>query len=214
MKIIDISYTISSKLAGFPMEPQAIFSTICDIKNDCPVKVSKISLSSHAGTHVDAPAHYLESGLTIDQLPLQTFIGPCVVIDVSSLSNARPLESITSDLIKDLKLAPRVLFKTGSTDLSQGFPENFPYITNECLKYLASHKTVLIGVDTPSIDHCASKDLPAHHLCSQYNIQILENLNLSKVSSGLYMLVALPLKLEGLDASPVRAILIPKGERI
>lgn len=212
MNIIDISYTISPKLSGFPAEPRTMFSTFCDIKNDCPVKVSEISFSTHIGTHIDSPSHYIQNGLTIDQLPLQACVGPCIVIDLKLFAKQNPLKSITSDSINTLKLAPRVLFKTESTDLTQGFPETFPYLANECIEYLASHNTVLIGLDTPSIDHYDSKDLPAHHLCSQYNIQILENLNLSKVSPGYYTLIALPLKLEGLDASPVRAILIQKED--
>jgi len=209
MNIIDISYTISSKLYGHALDPKTEFQTVCDIGKDCPFKVSEMSLSSHIGTHIDAPAHYIENGLTVDQLPLEAFFGPCIVVDLT-LQKQEPLKLITSDDIKDLKLAPRVLFKTGSTNLCKDFPDHFPYIANECVEYLAAHKTLLIGVDTPSIDHSTSKDLSAHHLCFQYDIRILEGLDLSKVDSGLYTLIALPLKLEGLDASPVRAALIRK----
>lgn len=211
MNIIDISYTITPKLCGFPADPGTKFTTVCDIKNGCPVKVSEIKFSSHVGTHIDAPAHYIKNGLTVDQLPLEAFLGPCIVVDIEK---QMPLRSITSDHIKHLELAPRVLFKTGCTDLFQRFPDDFPYIANECVEYLAAYKTLLIGVDTPSVDHSTSKDLPVHHLCSEHNIRILENLDLSKVAPGLYTLIALPLKLEGLDASPVRAILVQKEGKI
>lgn len=102
----------------------------------------------------------------------------------------------------------RILFKTGSTNLYDQFPQDFPSITAECIEYLAKLNVILLGVDTPSIDSAASKDLPAHHACHKYGLHIIEGLDLTEVQPGLYTLVALPLKLEGLDASPVRAILI------
>jgi arylformamidase len=211
--IIDISYVISSQIHGFMSEPKTKFTNICCIEKTCPVNVSQVSFSTHVGTHIDAPSHYIKNAVTIDQLPLEVFIGSCMVIEVEEHIH------ITKEYVehkmklnnkfKDKVFPTRILFKTASTNLYNNFPKKFPTLTPESIKYLSiNHKVVLIGIDTPSIDPIDSKNLPAHHACYEYGINIIEGLNLSEVDSGLYTLVALPLRLEGLDASPVRAVLI------
>lgn len=205
MKIFDISYGISPKLHGFPDDPQTKFNTVCDIKDNCPVRVTEIICSSHVGTHADAPGHFIKNGKTIDQLDLAIFYGPCIVVDIQKENSKK---YITSDDLKNLSLKPRVLFKTGSNDLNKEFSKDFYYIDPECLHYLANQKVCLIGIDTPSVDSIDSKDLLAHHACFKEGITLLENLNLANVIPGFYTLVAFPLKFEGLDASPVRAVLI------
>jgi arylformamidase len=201
MKIIDISHALSETICRFPIEPIPEFTTICDIDKNCPIQVSKITLSTHAGTHVDAPRHYHKKGIPIDKLPLEPFIGTCVVIDVSHIESC----SLEVSDIEHLELRPRVLFKTNSSAM-----QHLP-LSTACVNYLGEREVVLIGTDTISIDAMTSKDLPAHHACYAYSIQIMEHLKLSAVSHGFYTLIGLPLKLTGLDASPVRAVLLPEG---
>lgn len=201
MKIIDITHTLSETTCGFPIEPTPEFTTICDIDKNCPVQVSKITLSTHAGTHVDAPRHYHKEGISIDKLPLESFIGACVVIDVSHIESS----SLEVRDIEHRELRPRVLFKTHSSAMQHLL------LSKACVNYLGEREVILIGTDTISIDAMTSKDLPAHHACYTYSIQIMEYLNLNTVSPGFYTLIGLPLKLAGLDASPVRAVLLPEG---
>ncbi|MDP3706164.1 MAG: cyclase family protein [Legionellaceae bacterium] len=201
MKIIDITHDLSETTCGFPIEPTPEFTTICDIDKNCPVQVNKIILSTHAGTHVDAPRHYHKEGISIDKLPLEPFIGACIVIDVSHIESYY-LE--VSD-IEHLELRPRVLFKTNSSAMQH------LSLSKACVNYLGEREVILIGTDTISIDAMTSKDLPAHHACHAYSIQIMEFLKLSTVSPGFYTLIGFPLKLTGLDASPVRAVLLPEG---
>ena len=97
---------------------------IIDISHDCPVRVSQISLSSHTATHVDAPSHYDKTGMSIDKLALDTFIGSCVVIDVMHVEDC-----FTVAHLKDISLMPRVLFKTKSNHLE------FTAIARDCVTY-------------------------------------------------------------------------------
>lgn len=201
MNIIDISHTLSETTAGFPMEAATEFTTICQIDESCPIQVSKMTLSSHAGTHIDAPCHYQKGHMSIEKLPLAPFIGACLVIDVRHIKTT----ILQVSHIKHLALKPRVLFKTQSST-----PKHVS-ISKKCIHFLGKQGVTLIGIDTLSIDPLSSKTLPAHRASAEANIQIMENINLNDVPAGSYTLVGLPLKLKGLDASPIRAILLPEG---
>jgi arylformamidase len=197
MKIIDISHDIAESTKGFPSEPLTTFRLACDISDDTPVRVSAISLSSHAATHVDAPSHYDKEGLTIEQLALNPFVGSCVVIDLMHVTDC-----IVAEDLARFCLQARVLCKVKSERL------DFISISSDCIAYLAEKGVILLGTTAISIDKVNSKTLPAHHACYQHGIQIVEYLNLDAVNPGVYTFIGLPLKLVGLDASPVRAVLI------
>lgn len=199
MQIIDISHTISPELEIFPADPITEFTISCTINDSCPVEVTQIQLSSHVGTHIDAPSHYIKKGKTIDQLSLEPFIGRCNVIDLSFLD----IDLIEVHHLKDIHLQPRVLFKTKLRKR-----EESTAISKECIVYLATHNVILVGINSLSIDPFFSKSLDAHHTCFQKNIQIVENLCLNDVKGGVYTFIGLPLKFKKLDASPIRAVLI------
>ncbi len=165
--------------------------------------VGSLQLSTHSGTHVDAPFHFEQSGKTITEVDLNIYIGPARVIDMTGK------EIITVEEIDMLQLegVKRILFKTMGWKNPAEFPQCFPYIEPDAVPLLASRGVCLVGVDVPSVDPYESEELPAHHSLNQHGIYILESLLLDSVEPGDYELIALPLPLENGDGSPVRAIL-------
>lgn len=165
--------------------------------------VSAFTSTTHLGSHADAPFHTEPDGVSIDRLPLAHFLGPCRVLEVPPVDLLRT-EHLPPSGADD---PPRLLLKTGSVRDRGRFPERFTALSPECASELASRRLLLVGLDTPSVDPHGSEDLPAHHALAGAGIAILEGLVLDAVPPGLYELIALPLKLAGLDASPVRAVL-------
>jgi arylformamidase len=176
------------------------------------VNVGAIKMSLHNGTHADAPFHFQKEGTTIDRLSVDTFIGPALVADLSPKFSGEAesgeisihdLEPCTKDLIE----APRLLLKTGSWRDSTVFPTRIPVLAKEVSTWLKARGVVLLGVDLPSVDAIDAKDLSNHHALAEAGIAIVESLDLAEIKAGRYNFAALPLKIIGADAAPVRAIL-------
>ena len=167
------------------------------------VNVSAVTTTSHLGSHADAPFHTEPRGEGISDVPLERYLGPCRVVKVPSLPLVEPrhLDGI------DLTSPRRLLLKTESVRDRKTFPERFTALSPELAALLGERGVLLIGLDTPSVDPFDSKTLDAHHLLAHGGVAILEGLVLDGVPEGVYELIALPLKLAGLDASPVRAVL-------
>jgi arylformamidase len=168
--------------------------------------VSSIQTTLHVGAHADAPNHFARGGLGIDRVPLEVYRGPCEVLEVhlspGSTIHPRDLERTPS--------APRLLFKTGSFPDPERFDAEFVALSPELIIWAEALGVLLIGIDTPSVDPFSSKTLPSHHATrTGRGVAILEGLDLSQVRPGHYELIALPLRIEGADASPVRATLWP-----
>ena len=174
------------------------------LSSDCPVNVSRFSLSTHTGTHADAPFHYDATGLPIGEVELEPYIGPCRVIDLHSADGPVTRDQLAPH-INDVP--PRVLIRTYLNAPQVKWDDDFRSIAVESIELLAAHGVKLVGVDTPSLDPQLSKNMDAHHAVRRHRMAILEGLVLDRVSAGDYELIALPLKLATLDASPVRAIL-------
>ncbi len=202
--LIDISRAYSPGAAVFPIDTPYSEEFVARIGPGCPVNVSRITMSVHCGTHADAPYHYDEQGARIGALDLHVFMGPARVIDAQA---AGPL-CLPQDIKPFLKdCPPRVLLRLFAGQDSKVWGDDFRALAAETVQLLADHGVKLVGVDTSSVDPSTSKSLPAHMACKQNNIIILENLLLDHVEPGDYELMALPLKFENLDASPVRAVL-------
>ncbi len=170
------------------------------------VNVGCLTTSLHNGTHADAPLHVAESGRAADRLPLEAFMGPAVVVDAPEA-----LEVSSSVLDRLLPEGHRVLLRWGRQD-HRSFPERVRPVPPAWIRRLEQRDVPLIGTDAPSVDAVDSTELPAHHACFGAGIQILENLALGHVDPGRYELRALPLRIEGGDAAPVRAVLVGDGE--
>jgi arylformamidase len=202
--LIDISRSYGPGMAVFPIDTPYTEEFVARISPQVPVNVSKVTMSVHCGTHADAPYHYDEQGTRIGEIDLKIFVGPVRVIDAQDEGPLCLPEHIEPFLEN---CPPRVLLRLFARQDSKKWNEEFRALAAETVKLLANHGVKLIGVDTASVDPSTSKTLPAHMSCKQNNIIILENLLLDHVGEGDYELIALPLKFENLDASPVRAVL-------
>ncbi|MFQ5844881.1 MAG: arylformamidase [Planctomycetota bacterium] len=202
--IHDISPPVDEQLAVWPGDTPYSARQLLRLRDGAPVDLSTITLSCHTGAHADAPSHYAAGAPGIDAVPLDRYLGPCVVVDV------RPTDGVIrpSDLEgADLEGATRILFRTRDGGDRTKFCEAFCCLSVELVEELGRRGFELVGVDTPSVDPFDSKELVAHHALHRHGIANLEGLDLGAVAAGRYELIALPLRLCGRDASPVRAVL-------
>lgn len=171
------------------------------------VNLSHIAGSPHVGTHADAPLHVRDGWPASDDLPLEPFLGPVLVLDVSGAPPG-PLHLSARD--SRLAGCERLLLRTGRSIAGGSFPDEWPVLTAATAAALAARGIRLVGVDAPSVDARTSRTLDVHHALFAGGAYLLENLDLRGVESGRYELVAPPQRLAGLDAAPVRALLRPE----
>ncbi|WHY87425.1 arylformamidase [Neobacillus novalis] len=204
MRIFDISRKLVNGMPVWPGDTAFQYEVSWPMEESGSVNVGRLELSTHTGTHVDAPFHFDNGGKRIYELDLNLYIGPARVIDLPP-----EIESIGVKELKDIDLdgVTRVLFRTLAWKNGTVFPEKIPHIEPELAPYLAKKGIRLIGLDVPSVDPIDSKELPAHHSLNANGIHILESLILDEIAPGEYELIALPLPLVDGDGSPVRAIL-------
>ena len=211
MKILDLTLTISDKIPGFPGSPHPHFIPWEKLKDD-GYNLELLFLSTHTGTHLDAPHHFLEKGAKIHEISLKKLVSEAVLIQ----SRKKGGESITkTDIQKFEKKHGKiegfssVIFYTGwQRNLQKKYYfTNNPGLSVSAAKYLASKKISLVGIDSPSIDLGTNSKFPVHQIFAKKGMLIVENLvNLEKIKSVKFHLVVLPLKLKGATGSPVRAI--------
>lgn len=201
--LYDLSPTIRPELPVWPGDTPFSSRLSWSIAQGASVNLSAITTTPHLGSHADAPFHTEPRGEGIADMPLDRYLGPCRVIRVppQPLIEPRHVDGF------DLQNPGRILFKTESVRDRRTFPERFTAISPELAALLAEKGVLLVGMDTPSVDPFDSKTLDAHHALFRGGIVILEGLVLDGVPEGVYELIALPLKMAGLDASPVRAVL-------
>ena len=201
--LYDVSPTIRPETPVWPGDTPFSCHLAWSIAAGASVNVSALTTTPHLGSHVDAPFHTEPRGDGAADLPLEPYLGPCRVVKVppAALVEPRHVGAL------ELGSPPRILFKTESVRDRRSFPERFTALSPELAALLAEKRMVLVGLDTPSVDPFDSKTLDAHHALVRGGVAILEGLVLDGVPEGLYELIALPLKIAGLDASPVRAVL-------
>lgn len=204
--IIDITPLITPNLAVWPGDTPPSREVLCDMTAGANITLSTLRATVHLGAHADAPSHYGADAPTIESRDIEMYVGPCQVIRV----NARRGHRIGWAELGVPILAPRVLFATGTYPDSTTFKEDFAALEPALVDKLHECGVRLIGIDTPSVDLFTSKDLPAHKRFLANDMAILEGLTLEGVAPGVYGLIALPLKLAGFDASPVRAVLVTR----
>ncbi|REJ35842.1 MAG: methylglyoxal synthase [Bacillota bacterium] len=232
----DITRLLSPDLEPWPGDSPFSLEWTWLMGPGSPVNVSKISLSPHVGTHADAPLHYEAGGQGIDGVPVDVYVGQALVLDVEALlDRGVPRPPITPKILETalrqaqapgrpapgapggedsppaaFPMPQRVLVRTGYRP-QRPFNRDFAHFVPGAVDWLAARGVRLLGTDAPSVDDFDSKTLPAHAACSRHGILIIENLDLAAVAPGTYRLVALPLRIAGADASPVRAVLIQDG---
>jgi arylformamidase len=198
VKIIDITRPLSQDILIYPGDITPVFRQ-ADHGN---YLITDLHLSTHTGTHIDAPVHYLKTGDTIDTIPLSHVMGTCRVLDVTSAGN-----SITADHLRGrLDGIARLLLKTSFSGTDR-FDENYPSLTADAARLITGCNMKCVGIDSPSIESYECDGSVHRELLSRGCI-IIELLDLSDVEGGDYTLVALPLRLTGLDGSPARVVLI------
>ncbi len=203
--IYDITPSIAADLAVWPGDTPPSREVLLDMARGDNLTLSTLRATVHLGAHADAPSHYGAAAPSIEMAELDRYLGPCQLLRLSVPRGARVQPVQIATPIR----APRVLFATGTYPDPRRFNEDFAALSPELIVTLAEQGVRLVGIDTPSVDLFASKDLPAHQACLRHDVRILEGLVLEGIPEGSYELIALPLKLEGFDASPVRAVLRP-----
>lgn len=202
---IDITRPLHAGTPPWPGDTAFAFRLNWRMAAGATVNVGALTMGTHNGTHADAPFHYLPDGPPIDALDLSAFVGPAAVVDVSGRAViARPdLEPAEAAI----RSCGRLLLKTGAWADPAVFPATYPILSAETPAWLGTLGVRLLGLDVPSVDPVDSADLPIHHALAAAGVLIVESLDLSAVAAGEYELIALPLKIKGGDASPVRAVL-------
>ena len=211
MRILDLTLTISNKIPTFPGSPQPKLIPWENVRDD-GYNLEFLFMSTHTGTHIDAPYHFLEKGAKIHEISLKKLVSEAVLIQ----SKKKDGESITKTDIQKFekkhgKIASfsSVIFYTGwQRNLQKKYYfEKNPGLSVSAAKYLASKKINLVGIDSPSIDLGTDSKFSVHQIFAKKGILIVENLaNLEKIKSSKFHLVVLPLKLKNATGSPVRAI--------
>jgi arylformamidase len=201
--LYDITPAVSERLRVWPGDIPASRTIRSDLRQGDTTTCSTLQTTVHLGAHADAPNHYGLDAPAIHERSLDYYLGPCQVIRVQVPRATR----ITPAMIQQPITAPRVLLATSTYPDPEQFNEDFAALSPELVDAFHAAGVILIGIDTPSVDLFASQDLPAHRAFLRHNMAILETLTLSAVPAGNYELIALPLKLVGFDASPVRAVL-------
>jgi len=230
-KIIDITAPISPLTRIFPGDPVTAIERICTLEDE-GCAVSRLSFGSHISTHVDAPSHILENGLTVDKLELKNLMGKALVLDFSSVAGALTaeiFEKAFSNTVSPENI-PVLLLKTGNSSRKQisevevnlhnaesgsqdaeSWKEKFgsAYLDESGAAWIVENGFRTIGTDSFSVDCLSAEILPAHHILLSGNVNIVECLELSFVEAGIYFFLCLPLKIENCDGAPARAILLP-----
>lgn len=206
-RLIDISPPLSARIAVWPGDTPFERTVNAAIADGANIDLSHIRTTLHVGAHADAPSHYAAAGEGIAARPLELYYGPCEVIAVSVSRGER----IRPEHLPSPPAAARVLFKTGTFPDPDDFNPDFASLSPELVDLLAEAGVRLVGLDTPSVDLADDTELLSHRAIARHDMAVLEGLLLDHVASGLYILIALPLKLEGADASPVRAALLRPG---
>ncbi|HEX5833284.1 MAG TPA: cyclase family protein [Pyrinomonadaceae bacterium] len=210
MPIYDVSVPLSSALPTYPGDPGIQIHDWSKLANGDGANVSALSFGAHTGTHVDAPAHFLEGARKVDALDLEILIGEAAVVHVPEEFRSIDEEFVTANCAAGTR---RIIFKTRNSAFWAGdfteFRTDFTYLTLEAAQALVQRGVKLIGIDYLSIEKFNSKDHEVHHALLSKEVIILEGLNLAGVPAGKYELICLPLRLRSHlgDGAPARAVL-------
>lgn len=205
-RIFDISVTLGKESITYPGDEPFKREVMKHIESG--VEVSKLSMSSHSGTHVDAPAHFIKGGKRIDEIEVEKFILPAKVIEITD-----PFEIKLEELEKhSIPENQALLFKTRNSidgiSYNGVFTKDFVHLTEESAEYCVKKRVPLVGIDYITIEKVGNEGNPVHKKLLENGVIILEGINLKDVPSGDYVLICLPLKIWKGEGSPVRAVLM------
>jgi arylformamidase len=208
-RIYDVSLPVRTGGLVYPGNPEIVIEPQQAISKGAGANVSRVSFGSHTGTHVDAAKHFFDDGQTVDQIPLEKLIGPSRLIAVSD-----DVMSVTADDLRkyDLEDQKRVLIRTRNSSFNHEteFHKDYTFIAPDAAEYLVSIGAEVVGVDYLSIEQFHSGHHRTHRTLLEKSVVIIEGLNLRGVKPGDYEMVCLPIRLQGLDGAPARAVLIER----
>lgn len=209
MQIFDISVSLSESTPTYPGDP-GIEITPWSKMPESQANVSLLHFGAHSGTHVDAPAHFIEGGNKVEFLSLDSLVGPAEVVEVPSNIKVINEEFVAALPLLDLR---RILFKTRNSAFwdnpGEGFRSDYTYLNSGAAKLLAEAEIRLVGIDYLSVEQFHSEKFETHLLLLSHGVTILEGLDLREITAGSYELICLPLKIAGGsgDGAPARAVL-------
>lgn len=208
MHTYDISVTISPDLPTWPGDPRVVLERVEKMEAGADSNVTRLAMSAHTGTHIDAPYHFILEGISVDQVPVETLTGRAYVLHLPDV------DLITATVLEEASIPPRtrrVLFRTRNSDCwprqESHFRRDYVALSADGADYLVDRGVKLVGVDYLSIAPF-DEVIPTHRILLGAGIIIVEGLDLSQVSQGRYNFYCLPLKLSGADGAPARAILV------
>ena len=210
MKLYDASIPIRKGMVTFPGDPPFRMEPCFQREKGDPFDLALISMGTHLGTHVDPPAHYLDGGATVDEIPLNTLVGPGIVLDMRGVSQ------IDRHSLEDTPLGDhvRVLLKTdnGPLLLDPSFHEDYVHLTEDGASYLVEKGVSLVGIDYLSIERYQNPDAPVHRALLQAGVLIVEGVHLLEIPPGPYEIFCLPICIKGADGAPARVLLREQRE--
>jgi arylformamidase len=207
-EIYDISILLGKEDVCYPGDAPFSREIVSSIQQGAAYVLSNVALSSHVGTHIDAPAHFLKGGKTVDQYAAKEFVFFAHVVEIKDKESIEPkgLQNLV------INSGDALLFKTMNSmsglSTNGSFSEKFVYMSEEAAYRCVDLKVGLVGIDYLSVDRYSDDDAPAHRILLENDILILENINLREVPEGEYTLFCPPLKIKDAEASPVRAMLL------
>ncbi len=210
MRLYDVSVPIGRSTPVFKGDPPVICQPALQIREGAPLNLTKLTMGSHTGTHIDAPYHFLETGVTVDSLPLEVFMGRAEVRHMDTD------EAVTVAHLEAADIPPgtqRVLLKTRNSALwtDPWFHEDFVYIHAQAAQWLVERGIRLVGIDYLSVEKFGDTQFPTHRTLLENGVVIVEGLDLREVAPGSYDLVCFPLRIAGCDGAPTRAVLVDRA---
>ena len=202
---IDVSVMLRTGMVSWPGDPPPRISHVRDMEKGDPCTVSHLDIGAHAGTHMDAPAHFVRGGAGIDTIPLDAAIGSARVIAIRDRESIKPDELLRHRI----RRGERLLFKTHNSARcwdTDSFVEDFVHMSAAAARYLVERQVRLVGVDYLSVGGFHAEGADTHQALLTAGIWIIEGLNLARVRPGRVQLVCLPLKIAGADGAPSRAL--------
>ncbi len=209
MRIFDVSLPITSSLPVWPGDPRVVLWRTMSLESGDLANVSHMSCCVHAGTHIDAPCHFIEGGAAVDEIPLKILVGPAYLGSLPDVKEISPSDLEELRLPKDTE---RLLLRTRNSKLwAEGateFTPDYVALTPESANWVVEKGIKLLGVDYLSVQRFHDAEPTTHRTLLGAGVVIVEGLNLFEVTPGLYQLVCLPLKLVGSDGAPARVLLL------
>lgn len=208
MRIYDVSVPVHPAMVIYPGDAGVSVTPVARMDRGDVADVSALSFGTHTGTHIDPPSHFIPGGETIDQIPLEVMVGPCIVVDAEACGAA-----ITRAFLQEVTIptgTERLLFKTRNSTLwkSSAFAKDFVYIDADAACWLVEQGARLVGIDYLSVEQFGFDKPETHTTLLGAGVVVVEGLDLSQIPPGRYTLLCLPLNLKGGDGAPARVILV------